>query len=130
VKPETQNWLDSADYDVESAHSMLSSGRYLYVVFLCHLALEKTLKALVVELTNKQAPRSHDLIYLLKLTGLIPEQNRLDFISMINNASILTRYPANIRDAIKDYPFKVASEYLKQTEEVISWLKSQPSLKK
>jgi hypothetical protein len=47
VRTETTNWLKGVDYDLESARYMLSSRRYLYVVFLCHLALEK----------NAQGPR-------------------------------------------------------------------------
>jgi HEPN domain-containing protein len=45
VRPDIQNWIDSAEYDLETARHMLKTGRYLYVVFMCHLALEKTLKA-------------------------------------------------------------------------------------
>lgn len=46
MRKTTANWLASADYDLETADAMLKSRRYLYVVFMCHLALEKTLKAL------------------------------------------------------------------------------------
>jgi len=28
-------WEDIADYDLETADSMLKTGRYLYVVFMC-----------------------------------------------------------------------------------------------
>ena len=46
MKKATANWLASADYDMQTAEAMFESKRYLYVVFMCHLALEKTLKAL------------------------------------------------------------------------------------
>ncbi len=29
-------WLDLSDYDLETASAMLTSGRYLYVGFMCH----------------------------------------------------------------------------------------------
>jgi predicted nucleotidyltransferase len=46
MKKTTANWFASADYDIQTAEAMLKSQRYLYVVFMCHLAIEKTLKAL------------------------------------------------------------------------------------
>ncbi|MBI2832535.1 MAG: HEPN domain-containing protein [Chloroflexi bacterium] len=58
------NWLRSAEYDFETARHMLVTGRYIYVVFFSHLVIEKLLKALVTEVNDKPAPRSHDLIFL------------------------------------------------------------------
>ncbi|MCC6444603.1 MAG: HEPN domain-containing protein [Armatimonadetes bacterium] len=57
MNPETANWLESARYDLETAEHMQKSGRYIYVVFMCHLAIEKTIKALVCEETQA-APRA------------------------------------------------------------------------
>lgn len=37
-------WLDSADYDLETAKAMLDTGRLLYVGFMCHQTVEKVLK--------------------------------------------------------------------------------------
>ncbi len=128
MRAETLNWLEAAAYDLESARHMLSSGRYLYVVFLCHLTLEKMLKALVSEVTAKPAPRSHDLIYLVKQSAISPEPRHLEFIGKLNNASIPTRYPSDIREAIREYTEEVARSYLQQTEEVVTWLKRHPSL--
>ncbi|HDP80310.1 MAG TPA: HEPN domain-containing protein [Spirochaetes bacterium] len=41
----TQYWQDMAGYDLETARAMLSTGRYLYVGFMCHQTVEKSLKA-------------------------------------------------------------------------------------
>ena len=45
MKKEVKNWLDSAKYDLETAEHMFNTGRYVYTIFMCHLALEKILKA-------------------------------------------------------------------------------------
>jgi HEPN domain-containing protein len=55
-----------AEYDLDTAQHMLETGRYLYVIFLCHLALEKMLKAHVTEVTQTVPVKTHDLIYLVK----------------------------------------------------------------
>jgi hypothetical protein len=38
-------WIDLARYDLRAAKAMLKAKHRLYVGFLCHLAIEKTLKA-------------------------------------------------------------------------------------
>jgi hypothetical protein len=50
----TENWLVQVDYDLATAEHMLHAGRYIYVVFMCHLALEKMLKALEKELQRRR----------------------------------------------------------------------------
>lgn len=130
MRTETTNWLKGAEYDLESARYMLTSGRNLYVVFLCHLTLEKILKALVSEITQSQSPRSHDLVYLIKRSGVSLESGHLDFIGMLNNASIVTRYPEDIQQAINEYSSEIAASYLRRTEEVVNWLRTRPELNK
>ena len=98
------------------------------MVFLCHLTLEKLLKGLLTEVTGQPAPRTHDLIYLVKRLGIAPEARHLEFIGKLNNASIPTRYPSDVRQAVKDYTEEVSRRYLQQTEEVGAWLKAHPSL--
>lgn len=111
-----------ANYDLETAKHMLATGRYLYVVFLCHLALEKLLKAHVTEISQEIAPRSHDLIFLIRKADLDLPQQLLEFVGKINNASIPTRYPDDLQRALREYDQQVARDYLQQTEEAIKWL--------
>ena len=66
MKEETKNWLDMVEYDLTTAKQMLKTGRFVYVIFMCHLAIEKALKAIVCEQTNKVPPKTHDLIYLIR----------------------------------------------------------------
>ncbi len=122
MRSDTQNWVDTALYDLETARYMLTTRRYLYVVFMCHLALEKMLKAHVTENLQTIPPRSHDLIYLISRSALTLPDTFLEFIGKINNASILTRYPDDLKQALQEYPRSVVKSYLEQTEEIIQWL--------
>lgn len=108
---------------------MLATGRYLYVVFMCHLALEKMLKAHVTAVTQSVPPKTHDLIYLVKQIGLAMPQPYLDFIGKINNASVPTRYPDDLPKMIAQYPESVVRDYLERTEEVLQWLRQHPNLR-
>lgn len=55
-------WLRQADYDMETADTMLGSGRYFYAVFMCHLSIEKALKGLYSKVTDEVPPKTHNLI--------------------------------------------------------------------
>jgi HEPN domain-containing protein len=49
MTPDSGEWFRQAKYDLGTAESLVSAGRYPPVIFFCHLALEKALKALYVE---------------------------------------------------------------------------------
>lgn len=123
MRSDTSNWVALAEYDIETARHLLKTGRYLYVVFMCHLALEKMLKAHVTEVTQAVPAKSHDLIYLMKKSNLTLPQSYLEFLGKINSASIPTRYPEDLQQAVKEYPKPVARDYLQETQEVPEWLK-------
>lgn len=103
-------------------------GTYL-LYFSAHLALEKILKAHVTEFTQSIPPRSHDLISLTKKSGVELPETYLDFVGKLNTASIPTRYPEDLQNALKDYPKSVAQDYLQHTKELIEWLRQHPRLK-
>jgi HEPN domain-containing protein len=130
MRKDTENFMMSAEYDLGTAEYMLKTGRYIYVVFMCHLALEKRLKAVAVEKTNSPAPKTHNLLYLIKLAEINFSDKHLEFVSKINNASIITRYPEDFQKLIEVYPSDVVASYLKQTKDVIAWLKQNEKLKR
>lgn len=128
MRKDTANWIALADYDIETARHMLATERYLYVIFLCHLALEKLLKAHVAEVTQTIPIKTHDLIYLVKKSQLNLSESHLDFIGKINTASIPTRYPDDLQRSLREYTKLVAKDYLNQTIELVQWLKQHPNL--
>lgn len=126
---ETKNWIDSSDYDYKTAEHMLQTGRYIYVIYMCHISIEKILKALIHETSGKLPPKTHDLIYLTKLAEVQLSEDLLKFIGKINNASIATRYPEDLSRLISSYPKSVAKEYLGETKELLKCIKQDKRLK-
>ncbi|MBE0461775.1 MAG: HEPN domain-containing protein [Candidatus Aminicenantes bacterium] len=123
MKKEVKNWLDSARYDLETAEHILKAGRYVYTIFMCHLAIEKVLKAKVEEITGKTPPKVHNLRYLAKLSGLGPPEEMLNFLSKLSEVSIPTRYPEDFIQLKRTYTKKLAQDYLRQTKEAFEWIK-------
>ena len=109
-------------YDLTTAQSMLKTGRFIYVIFMCHLALEKALKAIVCNKNKQIPPKTHDLIYLLNLTDIQLPESLLDFLGMINNVSVVTRYPEDFPKLVQSYPKKIAQQYFEKTKEIIQCL--------
>ena len=117
------------EYDIDTARQMFETGRYVYVVFMCHLAMEKVFKAIVSEETKSFPPKTHDLIYLVNLGKMQLSQELLDFVGIINNAAVVTRYPEDLLKLISNYPKDVAKKYLDKTLEVIQCIRQDHRLK-
>ena len=118
------------DYDLITVKQMFETGRYVYVIFMCHMAIEKALKAIVCEETDKVPPKTHDLIYLTGLGKVKLNPDLLDFIGMINNAGIVTRYPEDLSKLVSSYPKSIAQKYLTNAQETIKWITKNLGLKK
>lgn len=130
MRKDTRNFIASAEYDIRVAEHMLKTGDYIYTVFLCHLAIEKMLKAIVAEKTTKLPPKTHNLLYLIKISEIEVPTKLFDFIAKINNASIITRYPEDIHKIKKAYPKNIARDYMNRTEEILKWLSGAEKLKR
>jgi HEPN domain-containing protein len=107
-----ENYTSFSEYDFATAKHLLKAGRYVYVIFMCHMSLEKMLKAIFSKRLNRTAPKTHNLLYLVKETKTELPPEHFDFVSKINNASIVTRYPEDFKKLISSYPSQVAKEYL------------------
>ncbi|MBI4684790.1 MAG: HEPN domain-containing protein [Nitrospirae bacterium] len=130
MRKDAENYLLSSEYDLQTAEHMLKTGRFVYVIFMCHLAIEKILKAITAEKTDKIPPKTHNLIYLMKLGDITLPEALFEFITKINNASIVTRYPEDFEKLIESYPENISVQYLAKTKETIVWLKQNERLKK
>lgn len=130
MRKDTRNFIQSAEYDFETAKYMFDSGRYIYVIFMCHLCIEKICKAIVAETIKKTPPRTHNIIYLFKIGKIKLPEELFDFVAKINNASVVTRYPEDFPELLKVYPREVAENYLTKTEEVFKCLRKHEKLRK
>jgi HEPN domain-containing protein len=125
---ETKNWLEMVNYDLDTARQMFNTKRYIYVIFMCHLAIEKALKAIVCEETKKFPPKTHDLIFLTRQGKVEFTEDLLNYIGKINNVAIITRYPEDLSKLVSSYTKTVTQEYLDNAIKVIEWIKQDPRL--
>lgn len=119
----TQEWFKQAEYDLGTANAMFRSRRYIYTVFMCHLCLEKTLKGLIAA-DGRVPVKSHDLIFLLDRSGMLLPKQHVEFLEMLNDVSVPTRYPDDLEHLITQYPRKRTKDIVDQCREVFEWIKN------
>ncbi len=120
--PILQQWVAKPVYDLETARAMLDSGRYFYVVFCCQQAIEKALKALIIQNTETLPPRIHNLPRLAEAAGVVPEPGELDFIAELSVYYKQSRYPEENEDLTRATTRARAADALASTERITKWL--------
>lgn len=120
-----EEWFKQAEYDIKTAKAMLAGKRYIYVVFLCHLSIEKALKGLYQKKLGTIPPKVHNLLYLIEKNGLTLPDHLYELVFNLNRASIPTRYPEDLEQIQKDYPGQKTEKLFVQSKEVLKWLKKE-----
>ncbi len=115
-------WIERAKYDLDTATAMFDSGRYLYVVFCCQQAIEKTLKAIIVKNSGEFPPKIHNLLRLAELAGIVMEPQYTSFIGELSGYYVQTRYPEEIEMLSRDMDMDTAREIVIKTQETMQWL--------
>ena len=116
-----QKWIDLSEYDFTTAEAMLASKRYLYVLFCCQQAVEKRLKGSIVQRTGAFPPRTHDLLRLAALSGVVLDEEREAFLRRLTNYYIGTRYPEEVSELARGVDKTLARKYLDATKEMLQW---------
>lgn len=115
-------WLEKARESLNDAIASFENHRYGLTAFCCQQALEKLLKAAVVK-RKKQRPRKiHDLLPLMKDSGLDMTEEHSTDISKISKFYFLVRYP----DINKKFfaTEEIAKNTLKKTQEIFLWIEN------
>lgn len=119
-----KEWFKQAEYDIKSAVVMFKGGRYIYSIFLCHLCIEKALKGLFVKRFKKNPPKSHNLLYFLNALALEADKEQNDIIIKLNEASIPTRYPEDLKGMLKEFNKANTNKILANSKRILKWLKA------
>lgn len=125
-----RSFLYSARKDWEVAQSLFKHKHYAHALFLCHLVVEKVLKALVLKRTEELAPQIHDLRRLAEKAGLIFTEEQGKELDIISTFNIRARYDDTKRTFYQKATQAYATRYLKVSEELYTWLLKELRLKR
>jgi HEPN domain-containing protein len=125
LKEKVRFRLENAEYDLQTAEVMHDSSRYAYTAFMCQQALEKTLKAIHLQNQKNEAPRSHNLSYLIGLLDLPVSEEGSTLLAELSTYYLEGRYPTYKEKVGQLINKNKSAEIPPKTKELIKWLKSQ-----
>ncbi|MBI5298981.1 MAG: HEPN domain-containing protein [Deltaproteobacteria bacterium] len=121
-------WLESAEHDLEMARALFHTGKYDYCLFLCHLSLEKLLKAMVTRAIKDHPPYTHNLLYLAAKTNLQLSKAQIELLDQINKFNMEARYPEDLQAFYKKVDKIYSRKYLEATKEIWKWFRKKSEM--
>ena len=116
-----KKWEEYSALDIDTAYDIYNSGRYIYVLFFCQQSIEKYIKSLVEYYEIPK--RTHNLIRLLNAAHIDDYKKYEYFLIQLNMYYLESRYANDIDKIIGNAIQRKASDFLKLSKEVLSWLK-------
>lgn len=119
-------WLESAEYDLQTARAMLETRRLLYVGFMCHQTIEKALKAVFVSRKpEEELPYIHKLMRLANLSDISGEmtEEQLSLLDMLSPLNIEARYPLHRAKLLESLTPARCETLIQETEALFSWIR-------
>ena len=128
-------WLDIANEDMGVAEDLFKAKRWLYVAFMCHQVIEKTLKAYWNATREDEPPYVHNHRRLAEGAGLYAEMDveQRRFLGVINNMNIEARYPDYKSGVARSLNEENCRNIIEETKQLQQWivqkclLKTKPS---
>jgi len=121
-------WLETAEYDLETAGTMLNSGRWLYVAFMCQQAIEKLAKGLYVLYIDDNVPLTHNIRFLVgRFEKMLPEKVSDEYKEFFEDLTALyiggryTDYKRKLSEKLNETE---AKRYYQKAKETFAWLLS------
>ena len=124
-------WLDIAQYDLDTAEAMYQTGRWLYVAFMCHQVIEKTLKAYWSGTQEDAPPYTHNHMRLAEGCGLYQRmsEEHKNFLDTITKFNIESRYPEDRAELAQTLTPQACRNFIDETKLLQQWIKDELSAK-
>ena len=119
-------WLDLAEEDINVAQVLHNGGKILYAGFICHLAVEKALKA-IIQNSGETPLKIHNLIRLAELGGVLEllTDEQAELLNTLNPLQIEARYPTYKQQIDDLLTSKECAALIRQAKEMIKWIERQ-----
>ncbi len=120
-------WMELSDYDLEPADAMLQTGRYLYVGFMCHQAVEKLFKGFYRQETDKIPPKTHNLRLLARESEIVGKLSlaQRELLALLDPLNMEARYPEHKERISSLMTADRCTELLGDTRRLHGWIKKQ-----
>lgn len=130
VSGRVKEWLIISKEDLEVAELCFEGNKFLHCAYMCQQSIEKSLKALISAEGEIPLP-VHNLPALAMETGVwdaMQTEQRM-FLRALTTYAIEARYPERKQRLYEQCTREEAERILKNTKEMVVWLKNQVSAK-
>lgn len=119
-----QKWLEIVDRDIDAAEWLQKGGRWLYVAFECHQAMEKAIKAYWCGTRDDDPPYIHDHWRLLEgceLDSKLSDEQK-KHIDKMKPMYIAARYPEHKQRIAMTLNEQTCQDIIENTKQFKQWL--------
>ena len=104
---------------------MYHTERRLYVAFMCHQVIEKTLKAYWCSTQPEDPPYTHSHTRLAVGSGLYAQmsEEQCDFLDTIASYNIEARYPEDKDELSRSLTNEFCRQMIEETRQLQQWIK-------
>ncbi len=120
-----QHWLDSAELDYKTMEHLIDSKDYSWALFIGHLVIEKTLKAIYVHRHKQHAIFTHDLLRLATKNELDLTEEVKEWLDEITTFNINARYSNYKQNFYKLCTKEFAKTWAGRIKTIRTWLINQ-----
>jgi len=120
MKKETKEWLNIAKEDKEVAEMTWKTKRYVYAIMFWQQAVEKIIKAYIIEAINVLPRKTHDIDQLLQQAKLDVNILKIKDTKELTRAFMRTRYEDLSRKYYSDK--KKVEPLIKQAQKIYLWI--------
>jgi len=123
-KERADKWLDIVAEDLSVAEDLYKTGHWLYVGFMCHQVIEKTLKAYWCVCRDDDPPYLHDHKKIAQGCGLYNKmsEEQKNFIALIRDMNIEARYQESKDAVVRSLNRENTAEILETTKQLYTWI--------
>jgi HEPN domain-containing protein len=115
-------WLKSASHDLDTAETLFANKKYDWCLFIGHLVLEKTLKALWVKTLQNIPPRTHNLLMLAEESDLEISDEQRQFLVNVTGFNLEARYPGEKLDFYHTCTREFTEKNFQEIKAFYQWL--------
>lgn len=123
-KDSAEKWLNIVAEDMSVADDLYKTGHWLYVGFMCHQVIEKSLKAFWCVCRDDDPPFLHDHERIAKGCGLYTKmsEEQKDFLEGIKQLNIEARYQETKSAVARTLNSESTASILEQTKQLYAWI--------
>jgi HEPN domain-containing protein len=114
-------WFETSARNRDSAKSMIKSGHYTWALFVWHLSLEKLLKGIIAQETEK-IPFIHNLSKIAKQVNIDFTEEQLDHLDEITTFNLEARYDDYKYEFYKKATKEYAAKWNAICEKLYLWI--------